>query len=905
VKWLQYIIYCNLRNGESMGDLKRMFNPETIALIGATDKEGSVGKATLENLLLSEGRRIFPVNPRRKNVLGLPCYPTIVDVPDHVDLAVILVPAKNVPECVEECGKAGVEGIIIVSSGFREVGEEGKKLEDDIIAVRKTYGMRIIGPNCLGIIRPTINLNTSFLKPHPKPGNIAFISQSGQLGDAILDWGSHFNIGFSMFASLGSMIDVDYGDLIDFLGEDYETRSIMIYMENIGNAKKFLSAARGCARNKPMVILKPGIFEESAQAVFSHTGAMAGSDRVYDAAFKRVGLVRVKEVSDLFNMAQVLDSRHLPKGPRLAIITNAGSVGIIALDTLLALGGELAKFADDTIKRLDAVLPSHWSRNNPVDILGDADIARYVSAIEICMDDSNVDGIHVIHAPRAIADRVELAKKVVELAKKANKPVICSRMGGRGVREAVELLLEHNIPTYDTPEEAVKTYMYMYRYKRNLDLLYETPSELSVGRISPKFHLKALIKKALKEKKTVLNHEESMSFLSNYGIPIMKTFVTQKVEEAVRIAKDIGYPIVLKIASPEIPHKTDVDAVITGIYSEEALKEAYERLIKTGHKLISKNRRVEITVQKMLEKIDYEIILGAKKDRDFGTIIIFGMGGVGVEVFKDFSVALPPLNQTLARRLMEETEVYKMIQGHRGKKPVDMRHLEEIVVNFSNLIVDFPEIAEMDVNPLAISNGMAYALDTEIVLDKEGNGSPSPYPHLVITPYPSRYIIPWTMPDGTEVILRPIRPEDEPLEHEMLTTLSEQTLRERFFSVIKDITHEMLIRFCNIDYDREMAIVAEVKERDKRRIVGIGRLIIEPDMRSGQFAILVHDDFQGKGLGYTLIDMMIGIAQEKGLEEIYGIVLTENERMLKVCRKLGFEKSLLPDGVSKVTLKLK
>lgn len=888
-----------------MGDIKKMFNPKAIALIGATEKEDAVGRITLENLLLSKERKIFPVNPNRKSVLGLECYPNIMGVPEHIDLAIIATPAKTVPAIVDECGKTEVEGIIIVSTGFRETGEEGKKLEDQIIETRNKYGMRIIGPNCMGIIRPNIGLKASMLKPDPEPGNIAFISQSGQLGEAMVDWGIDVHIGFSMFASLGSMIDVDFGDLIDFLGDDYDTKSIMIYMENVGNAKKFLSAARGFARNKPIVILKPGIFAESAKAVHSHTGAVTGSDQVYDAAFKRVGIVRVKEVADLYNVSEVLDSKHLPKGHRLAIITNAGGIGIIATDTLLSLGGKLAELSDESFEKLNAALPQYWSKSNPIDILGDADIERYIKTIDVCLKDPNVDGIHVIYAPRAIAKPVELVKAIIEVAKHTQKPIIGTGMGGKDVQEGMELLRHNNIPAYKTPEEAVKTYLYMYKYKRNLELLYETPSELSVGTTSPKFHLKALIRKAIKEGTTILNGEESTSFLINYGIPAIKTLVTQRVEGALRIAKDIGYPVVLKIASPDIPHKTDVGGVITGIASEGALKEAYNRLKERAREIVPPGKIAGITIQKMLEKIDYEILLGAKKDRDFGSVIIFGMGGIGTEIFKDFSIKLPPLNQTLARRLIEETTVYKILQGYRGKPSADLRQLEEIIVSFSNLIVDFPEIAEMDINPIAISDGKAFALDARIIIDKDALDYTTQYPHLVITPYPARYIMPWTLPDGTEVLMRPIRPEDEPLEHEMLTTLSEQTLKKRFFSVIKDITHEMLIRFCNIDYDREMAIVAEVKEGEKRRIVGIGRLIIEPDFRSSQFAVLVHDDFQGKGLGYTLIDMMIGIAQEKGLEEIYGIVLTDNDRMLKVCRKLGFVRTLLPDGISRVTLMLK
>lgn len=888
-----------------MGDIRKMFNPAIVALIGATDREGSVGKSALENLLASKERRIYPVNPNRKTVLGKECYPQVGSIPEKIDLAIIATPAQTVAERVEECGKAGVEGIIIFSSGFRETGEEGKLLENRLAEIRAKYGMRIVGPNCLGIIRPNIGLNACFLKLNPEPGNIALISQIGGLGDAMVDWGRDAHIGFSLFASLGSMIDVDFGDLIDFLGDDYDTRSIMVFMENVGNAKKFLSAARGFAHSKPVVILKPGIFEESLKAVISHTGVEAGQDRVYDAAFKRVGCVRVRKVADLFAMAQVLDSTHLPRGPKLAIISNAGSLGVIAADVLLSSDGSLAQLSEESIKKLDAILPPYWSRNNPVDIIGDADLSRYTGAIDVCLADPDVDGILVIFAPRLAAKPESLAEAIIEIAKKTTKPIVVTGMGGKEVQESISVLSNHHIPAYVTPEEAVQTYLYMYKYKRNLELLYETPSELSVETMSPKFHLKALMRKARNEGSLCLNLEESLDFLRNYGIPKMKARITQSVEEAQRVARELGYPVVLKIVSTDIQSKTRTSGVILGLASDKAVKEAYATLMDNAKKAIPHAHLAGIAVQKMVEKIDYEIMLGCKKDKEFGSVIIFGGGGIDAEIYKDFSVGLPPLNQTLARRLVEETEVYEMLKGYRGKVPCDLRQLEEMIVNFSNLIVDFPEIAEMEINPIAISDGKPYALDARIVIDGNEPDRSVQYPHLAITPYPTRYIMPAILSDGTEVLLRPIRPEDEPLEHEMLTSLSEETLRERFFSVIKDITHEMLIRFCNIDYEREMAIVVEIKQAEKRRIVGIGRIIIDPGFKSGQFAALVHDDFQGKGLGYMLLDMLIGIAQEKNLEEIYGIVLTDNKRMLRVCRKLGFFSTKMPGGISRVTLALK
>jgi acetyltransferase len=882
-----------------------MLNPKTVALIGASEKEGSVGRAIMENLLLSKKSKIFPVNPNRNTVLSINCYPNIASVPEPIDLAVIATPAKVVPETVEECGKAGVQGIVIVSAGFREIGDEGKKLEDQIREIRKKYAMRIIGPNCVGIIRPNIGLNASFLKARPEPGNIAFISQSGALGSAILDWAVNAHIGFSMFASLGSMIDVDFGDLIDFLGDDPDTRSIMIYMESIGNAKKFMSAARGFARNKPIIVVKPGRFAESAKAALSHTGSMASDDNVYDAAFKRAGVVRVKDVGDLFNSAEVLDSRHLPRGRRLAIVTNAGGPGVMATDELIELGGQLAKLSDESLRQLDSSLPPYWSKGNPIDVLGDADIGRYVNALNVCLNDPGVDGILVAYTPQGAANPAELARSIAEIAKSAWKPIIVTWMGGEAVREARGVFAQSNIPTYETPEDAVKTYMYMYRYGRNLELLYETPAQLSVDQAPPKSHLKALISRLAREGVTTLSEANSKRFLSNYGIPITKPYMAENVETAIRLANEIGYPVVLKIASHDIIHKTEVGGVATGIDSDQKLRTEYEAMMQRVKIAWPEAKILGMTVQKMIENIDYELILGARKDRDFGSVILFGMGGVGAEIFRDFSIKLPPLNQTLARRLMEDTKVYGMIQGYRGKQPADMRQLEEIIVSFSNMIVDFPEIAEIDVNPLAISGGKAYALDARIVLDRSALDHPPPFSHLVITPYPTRYVIPWRLRDGTEVLLRPIRPEDEPLEHEMLTTLSEETLRGRFFQVIKNITHEMLIRYCNIDYDREMAIVGEVREAEKRRIIGIGRLIIEPDFKKGEFAVVVHDDYQRKGLGYKLVDMVIGIAHEKGLEKMYGIVLTDNRAMLRICQELGFRLRDLSDGTTWVELALR
>ncbi|MGA2518833.1 MAG: bifunctional acetate--CoA ligase family protein/GNAT family N-acetyltransferase [Thermodesulfobacteriota bacterium] len=889
-----------------MGHLQVMFNPKTVALIGATEKRAAVGRTILENLLRSKERRIFPVNPLREKVLDVKSYPTIAGVPEHVDLAVVATPARSVPEVVEECGQAGVEGISIISAGFKEIGEEGTQLESEIDRIRRKYGMRIMGPNCLGFVRPVLGLNATFLRGNPPPGNMAFISQSGALGSAILDWAVSAGIGFSMFASLGSMIDIDFGDMIDFLGDDAATKSILIYMEGVGDARKFMSAAREFARRKPILILKPGRFAESARAAHSHTGAMAGDDAVYEAAFRRTGIVRVREIAELFDAAEVLDSKKLPAGPRLAIVTAAGGPGVMATDALIDLGGELAKLSEESMKQLNAFLPSYWSKANPVDVLGDATVDRITKALTICLSDPMVDGVLVIYVPLDSAPSTQLAQAVADSTKNAWKPVIATWMGAKDVEEGRHIFVENNIPTYDTPEEAVRTYVNMCRYKRHLDQLYETPDELPAHKAPSKDHLKELLRMALTEGRTLLNEEESKDFLKTYGIPVTMPQFVQGPEAAVSIAEKVGYPVVIKVVSPDISHKSDVGGVIIGIDSSAALKEAYGKLMQRVKKRAPEAAIMGVAVEKMITDVDYELILGTKKDKDFGSVILFGMGGTAAEFIKDFSIGLPPLNRTLAKMLMQDTKVYKMLQGFRGKPPADFEGLEEIVVNFSNLIVDFPEIAEIDINPLAISNGRASALDARIIIDRDYSAaSRSPYPHLVITPYPTKYITPWQLSEGTEVLLRPIRPEDEPAEHEMLSSLSEETLRTRFFSTIKNISHEWLILFCNIDYDRHMAIVAEVRENGKEKMIGVARLIMNPDLTSGELAVLVHDRFQGKGLGHKLVEVLIGIGRERGLENIRAEVLTENERMLKVFRRLRFTTHWLTGGTSEAELKLK
>lgn len=890
-------------------NLDKIFNPKSIAMIGASDEEGSVGYTLMKNLTgLGYEGEVYPVNIHKKEILGFKAYKTVDQLPETVDLAIIATPAKTVPDLVEQCGKVGIIGIIILSAGFKEIGLEGRALEDRILEMKKRYDLRIVGPNCLGIIRPSMNLNATFASKIPKSGNIAFISQSGALGTAILDWAIHERIGFSNFVSVGSMIDVDFGDLIDYFGTDPKTRSILLYIEGVTDAREFMSAARHFARTKPIIVVKAGKFSESAKAAASHTGALTGEDMIYDAAFKRAGMVRVEEISDLFNSAEVLEMQPLPGGPNLAIITNAGGPGVMATDALIARGGELAKLSQKTMKKLNDILPHYWSRRNPIDILGDARADRYKAVVEACVKDENVDGLLIIYTPQGVTDPVEIAESIVKLCKRRGscRTVLTSFMGYEEVEEANRIFNKRGIPTYSTPEQAVATYMYMYQYKRNLELLYETPEELPVDSVPPKRPLNVVMRNAAKENREILTEMEAKQLLEYYSIPIVKTLVAKTADDAVISASQIGYPVVLKILSPQIVHKTDARGVMLDINSEVEVRKAFNNVTKKAKEYNPEAEIHGVTVQPMIKKRGYEIILGAKTDPLFGPVILFGMGGVGVELFKDVTVGLPPLNQTLARRIMEETKVYQLLKGYRNVPPANIKLLEEIMVRFSQMLVDFPQLKEVDINPLFINEKEAFALDARAVIDKERVFQKlEPHEHLIISPYPKKYETLWKLRDGRTVILRPIKPEDEPLWLEMFQNFSQESIRYRFFEIIKDTPHEVRVRYCNVDYDREIGIVAELSEEGRRKILGVVRLIVEPDGKTGEIAVVVADPWQGLGLGSKMMDYMIEICKDKNLETIYGVMLPDNRRAIRLMKKMGFTVKALDEGTVKATLNLK
>jgi acetyltransferase len=890
-------------------NLDKIFDPKSIAVIGASDEEGTVGCTLLKNLTqLGFEDKVYPVNIHKDEILGLKAYKSVSELPETVDLAVIATPAKTVPDVVEQCGKAGIIGIIIISAGFKEIGAEGKALEDKIVELKRKYNLRIIGPNCLGIIRPSINLNATFANKMPKSGNIAFISQSGALGTAILDWATHENIGFSNFVSVGSMIDVAFGDLIDYFGTDPKTRSILMYIEGIRNARNFMSAARHFARTKPLIVVKAGKFGESAKAAASHTGSLTGDDMIYDAAFKRAGIVRVEEIADLFNCAEVLGMQPLPNGPNLVIITNAGGPGVMATDALISRNGTLAKLSQKTMDALNAMLPHYWSHANPVDILGDANAERYKAVVDLCLKDENVDGLLIIYTPQGVAEPSEIAKNIVELNKAGmlHKTILTSFMGAEMTEEANRILTENSIPTYSTPEQGVATYMYMYQYKRNLELLYETPEELPVDSVPPKRPLTVIMRDAARENREILTETEAKKLLEDYCLPTVKTLVAKTADEAARMAMNVGYPVVLKILSPQIVHKTEAGGVILDIATEAELRKAFDQIMQRAQEYDPNAEIQGVTVQPMIKKRGYEVILGAKSDPLFGPVILFGMGGIGVELYKDVAIGLPPLNRTLARRIMEETKVYQLLKGFRNMPPANLKLLEELIVLFSQMLVDFPQLKEVDINPLFVNEKEAFALDARIIIDKERMFSKlEPHAHLVITPYPKKYETLWKLRDGRSVLLRPIKPEDEPMWLEMFQNFSEESIRYRFFQIIKDTPHEVRVRYCNIDYDRELGIVAEMTDEGRRKILGVVRLIIEPDGKTGEIAFIVADPWQGLGLGSKMLDFMIEICKDKKLETLYGIMLPDNYRAIDLMRKMGFTVARIDADTVKGTLNLR
>lgn len=870
--------------------LRKLFQPKSLAVIGASDHPRSVGFVVMRNLLESEFKgAVTPVNLKHRQVQGRRSYYRIKDVPQAPDLALITTPAYAVMQVVRECGEAGVGALAILSAGFSESGEEARHRLKRIKQIAREYNMRVLGPRSLGFINPYLGLNASFATRMAAPGNIAFISQSGALGTSVLDWAIEQQVGFSYFVSVGAMADIGFADLIDYFGTDNHTTCILIYMESLSEARRFMSAARAFARHKPIIVLKAGRSLEGRQVALSHTGALAGNDAVYSAAFRRSGIIRVDTVAQLFNCAQSLAMQPRPFGNRLAILTNAGGPAVLATDYLMAKGGKLAALSEKTTERLNAALPVNWSHTNPVNILGDASAELYGKALSALLLDAQSDAVLVILTYQAMTEPEEVARAVAEAAKRSRKPVLAAWLGERGVREGREILERGRVPNYRYPESAVDVFVKIYQYTRNLELLYETPPEEPRQFKPDKARAAGVIQGVRAAQRAQMLETEAKDLLACYDISVSDYRLAQNMEEAVLAAKAIGYPVVLKVATSDLYHKSDFGGVALNVGDAAGVRRAFKMVVQNFHAHAPDAHLTGVVVERMVNK-RFELFIGARKDPVMGPVLAFGAGGIAVEVLRDTQLGMPPMNMALAHRMIERTNIYPLLKGYRGQKGVDLESLAFTLCKFAYLIMDFPEIQEIDINPFVMDENGGVVLDAHVVLDTAvlPQDQRKPYHHLVISPYPGRYRKSVMARNGQEVLLRPIRPEDEPIELEMVNRLSKESLYFRFFGYVPKMTHELMTRFTQIDYDREMAIIALISQEGREEMIGVVRIIADPWGHSAEYAILIADEWQGQGLGSKMTDYIIEIARDMGLRHIYATVLASNASMLALFERKGF-----------------
>jgi len=865
-------------------NLKRILEPRQVAIIGASEKKGTIGNALMKNLLGGGfAGTILPVNPKYKKIHGRPSLNSVTELEPGVDLAIVAAPIHTAPEIVEQCIDRGVGGAIIMSAGGKETGQQGKNIEEKISEIALPKGFRIIGPNCLGVVRPRGKLNATFLSGMPLDGDLAFVSQSGAICSSIHDLAFKEMIGFSHFVSIGSMIDVDFGDMIDYLGNDSSVKSILLYIENLVKVRKFMSAARSVSRVKPIIVLKAGRSRAGAQAAAAHTGALAGTDEVYEAAFKRAGIVRVDTIEELFDCAELVAKQPCPRGSRLAIITNGGGPGVMAADHLARHGHDPAPLPADAVEKLNAVLPPYWSRNNPIDIIGDASADRFKKVLDICLNARIFDGVLVILTPQSITKPMAVAQTLVDAMIGHHYPVFACWMGGRSTEPAVAMLNKSGIPTFATPERAVQAFLSMVAFSQNQKLLLEVVPRLTRNIVWD--HEKAGAVMARATSGGFLPESDVRELLTSYGMPVVQTEVAASEDQATSLSRGIGYPVVLKIYSPDISHKTDAGGIYLDLRTSQDVRKAYKLAIQSA-KRVNPDVKIEgVSIQPYIANPDFEILLGAKRDRVFGPVILFGMGGIYTEIFKDTALGLPPVNRVLARRMMQETKVYSLLRGYRNRTPADLEQIEDLILRLSQLLVDFPQLSELDINPILIKDGQPLVVDMRLFTAPCKIHS---YLHLAISPYPREYEYRMISKSGKNIFVRPIRPVDALLYMEMIKSLSPTTIYYRFFGVLNELPPAMLSRFTQIDYDREIALVAIDEESATERLLGVSRIIGNPDCREGEFAVLIRDNWQGKGIGASLLKKCLLIAEQRGFKRIHGIVLKENTTMLALAKKMGF-----------------
>lgn len=884
-----------------------LFRPRSVVVIGASAKEHSVGATVLKNVLQGPyAGAVMAVNPKYRTLAGIPVYASVKALPQTPDLAVICTPPATIPHLIDELGQHGTKAAIVLTAGLsRAEDEQGHSLATAMLDAAKPYMLRIVGPNCVGVLVPSIGLNASFAHIQALPGKLAFVSQSGALTTAVLDWATSKGIGFSHFISMGDGVDVDFGDVIDYLASDAGTSAILLYVESIRSARKFMSAARAAARNKPVLVVKAGRVAEGARAAASHTGALAGADDVYEAAIRRAGMLRVASTDDLFNAVETLARARPVAEESLVIMTNGGGAGVMATDALLLGGGTLASLSEQTVVRLQGCLPATASLDNPIDIVGDAPSERYVTALQALLDDCGVGAVLFIHAPTAIVPSVEIATAVLPIVRQSSRNVFACWLGGNSVEPARHLFHEAGVPTYDTPEQAVRAFLQVVDYRRNQDLLMETPPSVPQHFVPDQKAANDVIQAALAAGRTLLSEPEAKAVLAAYGIPVVATRVASSAEEAARIANELGFPVALKILSPNITHKSDVGGVSLNIATEQEVRLAAKTMARHQHEQQPGATLNGFTVQKMAPGAAeaVELIVGAACDAVFGSVILFGHGGTAVEAIGDHAIGLPPLNPNLAKELVSRTRVSRLLAGYRNRPPANREAIYLVLVQISQLVCDLPEISEIDINPLLADEQGVLALDARIVIaraDGDGHG------RLSIKPYPKELeeALEW---DGTAILLRPIRPEDEPRYKEFLTALTPQDMHFRFFGTVRQLAHSQLARLTQIDYDREMAFVAIVRDEvGQERILGTVQAMGDPDNISAEFAIAVRSGIQGHGLGGILLQKIIGYCRQRGTAELKGEVLAENTRMLALAKELGFQfrRDTAEAGVVRVNLML-
>ncbi len=881
-------------------NLNYFFAPQSVAIIGATSRADSVGSVLVHNLV--RGRLdapVFAINPKRSHVFTLPAYEDVASLPTVPDLAVIATPPDTVPGLIAELGEKGTKAAVVITAGFSEGGHDaGKKLQQAMLDAARPHLLRIIGPNCLGIMVPHVGLNASFAQTDPWPGRVAFVTQSGAVVTAVVDWAKEKGIGFSHLVSLGDMSDVDFGDMLDYLATDREAHAILLYIEAVTDARKFMSAARAAARAKPVIVIKAGRFPEGAKAAASHTGAIAGSDDVYDAAFRRAGLLRVFRLDELFNAAETLSKIDVPKGDTLAILTNGGGAGVLATDALIEHGGRLSELSPETMAALDGALPSTWSRGNPVDIIGDAPPERYRESLEILLEDSNVDAVLILNCPTAIYSGTSAAEAVVKtVGRHKSVPVFTCWLGGVSTDEPRRLFSRHGIPTYETPHDAVRAISHLATYRRNQISLLETPSSIPEAFTPDTERVRQIVEAVLSEDRELLTEVEAKEVLSSYAIPTTRQAIAATPEEVGHRAQTFEGSMVLKILSRDITHKSDVGGVVLGIQTpEEAQSAACDMLKRVA--AASPNAKLDgFVVQDMISRPNaYELIIGTKEDSQFGPAILFGHGGTAVELIKDTALGLPPLNMRLAHEIMAQTRIYRLLQGFRDRPPADMDALALTLIKVSQLIVDNGEIKELDINPLLANDMGVIALDARIrVAPFEGN----PHRRLAIKPYPKELEEEVKLDDGRALLLRPIRAEDEPSLRAGFDKLTPEEARLRFFVQMKTLNHLMAARLSQINYDREMALIlTEPGLAGKTEIYGVARLSADPNNERAEYALIVRGDMTGMGLETLLLRRILAYAKARGIREVYGPVLRENRRMLRLCDEFGFSMTPDPDDFS-------